>query len=64
MSDNSINKTDSKPRQEKVPQSKELRNKLACFAEEYVREKKTYWSFAARSITKTLPGDNQGQGDK
>ena len=40
MSNNSINKTDSKSTQEKVPQSKDMRNKLASFAEEYVRENK------------------------
>ncbi|MBL7106042.1 MAG: polyprenyl synthetase family protein [Phycisphaerae bacterium] len=40
MSDNSINKTDSKSRQEKIPHSKDMRDKLAGFAEEYVREKK------------------------
>ena len=40
MPNESINKTDSKSGQEKMPQSKEMRNKLACFAKEYVREKK------------------------
>jgi len=40
MSNDSINKTDSKSRQEKIPQSKDIRNKLAGFAKEYVHEKK------------------------
>lgn len=40
MSDNSINKTDSKSGQKKIPHSKDIRNKIAGFAEEYVREKK------------------------
>ncbi len=40
MSNDSINKTDSKSSREKIPQSKDMRNKLAGFAGEYVREKK------------------------
>jgi len=40
MSDNNINKTESKSCQKKMPQSKDMRNKLVGFAEEYVREKK------------------------
>ena len=40
MSNDSINKTDSRSSREKIPQSKDMRNKLAGFAGEYVREKK------------------------
>ena len=40
MSNNNINKIDLKSRQEKMPQSKELREELSGFAKEYVREKK------------------------
>ena len=40
MSDGRMNKTDLKCGQEKIPRSRDLRDKLACFAEEYVREQK------------------------
>ncbi len=40
MSNDSKNKTELKPGQEKVPQSKDMRDKLVGFAGEYVREHK------------------------
>jgi len=40
MSNNNVNKAYSKSKQEKVPQSKELREELSGFAKEYVEEKR------------------------
>ena len=40
MSDNNTNKIDSKSRQKKIPLSKDIRDKLAGLAKEYVCEKK------------------------
>lgn len=40
MPDNNVNKTDSKVTEQRIPQTKDLRNELAGLIQEYVREKK------------------------